>query len=162
MVTPPEIPIASPGGKMPPSTASANNPVRCQATSGCGPRRDAPHHCFLLLGQINDPKAAFANFLRELVAADFVSGLFHYRNHRCGNDQGLGRDYGRWFFEELPGLIVRSEQRFHLLPKRWVAGAFPIQHCGAFGGVRQFQRRGEKFVSRLGHETVDALGDKLD
>ena len=64
--------------------------------------------------------------------------------------------------EELAGLRVRDEERLHLRPEFRLTRAFPIQQHGAFSGVRQLKRCSEQFFGRLGHESVDALGDKLD
>ncbi len=112
---------------------------------------DAATDRFLLLGHVHHAAPALANLLQQFVMADPVAGL-------------LERDVRgeRGFIKKRARLLVRREERLHLRPKRRITRTFPIEQGGAFGGARQFRRRGEKFFGRLGHEAPDALGVKLD
>ena len=114
-------------------------------------QRHAAPDRLLLFGYIDDAAAAFANHLTQLVMANFVAWPF----------KGDVRIHSG-FVEKRARLLVRGQERLHLRPERGVASAFPIQQCGAFGGVRQFQRRGEQFFRGLGHVTLDISGDALD
>src|SRR5207249_1576812 len=58
---------------------------------------------FLLLGHIDNPAAALANFLEQLVTPDLVSGFLCQRNNS-------GRS-GRRVLKKLTGLYVRGEER---------------------------------------------------
>ena len=61
---------------------------------------------FFLLGHINHPATAFADFLQEFVAPNVVAGLF---GRRRGNDEGAtGR--GRRRFQERIGTLVGLEE----------------------------------------------------
>jgi hypothetical protein len=100
--------------------------------------RHLPPHRLRLFGQINDPATAFADLLKQCVAANAVAGLFSERERR-----GPGSRWRRAHERRLQKLLrpfVGFNQARQLLKQRRVVTAGPLQEGGPLRGG-QFQRR---------------------
>src|ERR1035441_7785851 len=103
--------------------------------------RHAPTHRFRLLRHIDDPTAAFANLLKELVAANSVARFFG--GHLAGrNDPNCGSGRGVW-----SGSQTQLKQTGNTMPTRTIGWQF-----GA--ATRTFRR----FTHTLFRSKADAQG----
>jgi hypothetical protein len=105
-----------------------------------------PFDRFLLLGQIDHPAAAFADFLQQLVAPDVVAEFF---SEQCGKDDLFaGRRWGG-FLEEGAGLLVRLEEGFDVLTQLGILAAGVAELGGAVRRVRLLQGVRENLFNQL-------------
>jgi hypothetical protein len=108
-------------------------------------QRHAAANRFFLFGHIDDTHAAFADLLKQFVAANAIAGLLRDHDASGGfvREQSVSRGRGRRLHERA-GIRMRVEECPDLLAEFFVTAAGRLQVGGALG-LRQRNGSGEEF-----------------
>src|SRR6185369_8448986 len=82
--------------------------------------RHPPAHRLFLFGHVNHATTAFADLLKNFVAADFVAGLFARRNRQ---GDGFVWRWSGWLFEKITRVLVGIEQTFNAFAQWFIDAA---------------------------------------